>query len=313
MKIQVIAHNREKNPPVKMRWHWLPFYFEKFGYEVDHVLKKDWKYFYVKYLKFKPDVLISAGPIAFIPTLLKRLKIMNVVHVHDWTDDNVDINWEYGITKMALFEYFTVEHADVITTPSVFRKERCELWGKRVFFIPHGVSEDFDKKEPVELKGDIKVLYAGEISRRKRVDKLIKAVKNLNCELYIIGKIKEEFMKIAPPNVHFLGYIPQDEIPRYLKAADILVLTADDDCTLKMYEYIKAGKAILGIRGKLNYVLTHMENAYLTDDLFSGLKKLIEDDDLRMRLARNVRRMKVYTWKEIAKMYLNTLKFILGG
>jgi len=62
MRIQIISHNTEKNPIVKMRWHWLPFYFEKMGHEVNHVLKQDWKYFYLRYLKFKPDVLISVGP-----------------------------------------------------------------------------------------------------------------------------------------------------------------------------------------------------------------------------------------------------------
>jgi len=113
-------------------------------------------------------------------------------------------------------------------------------------------------------------------------------------------------------NVHFLGLIPQNELPRYLKTADILVLTADDDCTLKMFEYIKAGKAILGIRGRLNYVLTHLENAYLTDDIKKGLKALVENDELRKRLADGVKRVRVYTWREVADMYLRVLEEVLS-
>jgi len=296
-----------------MRWHWLPLYFEKAGHEVDHVLKQDWKYFYFRYLKFKPDVLISVGPIAFIPSLLKKLKLIRVSHIHDWTDDNVDINGkEHGITRMALYEYFTIENADYITTPSIFKFERCKLWDKKVSYIPHGVDENFDKKEPVNLDGETKVLYAGEQSERKRVDKLIEAVKNVDCDLYLLGKTNEEFKKEASPNVHFMGLIPQNDLPDYLKAADILVLTADDDCTLKMFEYIKAGKAILGIRGRLNYVLTHLENAYLTDDLGKSLRELIDNKDQRLKLARNMKKIRVYAWGEIADIYIKTLEQIKG-
>lgn len=295
-----------------MRWHWLPQYFEESGCEVDHVLKQDWKYFYFRYLKFKPDVLISVGPVAFMPSLLKKIRLIRAPHVHDWTDDNVDINGkEHGITKMALYEYFTVENAEYITTPSIFKKERCELWDKPVFYIPHGINPDFNDKKPVELDGRIKVLYTGEQSKRKRVDKIIEAVKDIDCDLYLFGKTNEEFKKNASKNVHFMGQVKHTELPSYLKAADILVLTADDDCTLKMFEYIKAGKTILGLRGRVNYVLTHLENAYLTEDLAKGLKDLVEHEELRNQLAGNLKNFKIYSWKEIAAEYMKFLENIM--
>lgn len=255
MRIQIIAHNTEKNPA--------------------------WKYFYLRYLKFKPDVLISVGPIAFVPTLLKKLKL--------------------------------IRNADFITTPCISKMERCEVLGKKAFYIPHGVSADFDEKKPINLEGNIKVLYAGEQSKVKRVDKLIKDVKDINCDLYLLGKINEKFKEIAPENVHFMGIVKHSELPSYLKAADILVLTADDDCTLKMFEYVKAGKTILGIRGRLNYFLTHLENAYLTDDLAKGLKELINNEELRSQLANNVKKIKIYTWEEIAREYIKFLDNIVGN
>jgi glycosyltransferase involved in cell wall biosynthesis len=316
MRIQIISHNKEKyaDNSARYRWHWLPLYFEELGHEVDHVLMWDWKYFYFRYLKFKPDVLISVGPIAVMPSLLKMMRLIRAPHIHDWTDDYVDINGKvHGLTKMALYEYFSVEKADYITTPSIFKKERCELWDKPVIYIPHGVDLDFDGKEKANLDGKLKIFYGGEQSKRKRVDKLIDAVKGIDCELYLFGNTNEDFRKNASSNVHFMGQVKFTEMPSYLKAADILVLTADDDCTLKMFEYIKAGKTILGLRGRVNYVLTHRENAYLTDDLAKGLKELIENDELRKRLADNVKNMKINTWKDVAADYIKFLEGVINA
>jgi glycosyltransferase involved in cell wall biosynthesis len=58
-------------------------------------------------------------------------------------------------------------------------------------------------------------------------------------------------------------------------------------------------------------VLTHLENAYLTDDLRKGLKALIENEELRLKLAGNVRKLQVYTWEEVAGIYIRILEQIM--
>lgn len=312
MKIQIIGHATEKDPKIKMRWHWLPLYFVKLGHEIDHVLKQDWKYFYLRYLRFKPDVLIAVGPVAFLPTLLKKVHLIRCPLVYDWTDDNVDINGkEYGLTKMALYEFFAIEYADCITTPSRFNYERCKLWQKDAYYIPHGVGEDFDNTKPIHFDGDkLKVFYGGELSKRKRVDKLVEAVRGKDCELYLFGKLSKDFMVNAPSNVTYMGSVDQEILPRVLKSMDILVLTSDDDSTLKMYEYLRAGRPILGLRGKLNYFLIHLENAYLTDDLSKGLDVLINKPELRTQLVEGVKKVQIDTWEEVTKEYLNVLERI---
>ena len=311
MKIQIIGHATEYDPEIKMRWHQLPLYFGMLGCEVDHVLKQDWKRFYQRYLKFKPDILIAVGSVAFLPTMLKKLRLIRCPLVYDWTDDNVDINGkEHGLTKMALFEYFAIAHADCITTPSRFNYERCNLWGKEVYYIPHGVSEDFDRIKPICFgdDGKLKVFYGGELSNRKRVNKLVEAVDGKDCRLYLFGKVSKDFLGGKYPNGAYMGSVGQKLLLAFLKTMDILVLTADDDSTLKMFEYLKAGKPILGLRGKLNYVLTHLENAYLTDELSEGLDALINNPELRTKLAEGAKKTQIDTWKEVAEKYLNVLE-----
>jgi glycosyltransferase involved in cell wall biosynthesis len=315
MKIQIIAHNREINPQfAHMRWDRLPLLFEKSGHEVDHVLVKDWKRFYFRYLKFRPDVLISAGIIGSLPVFLKKIKLIRAPVVHDWTDDYTDVMGKtYGIDRIAFLEHFIIKNSDFITTPSRFLQKKCEIFGKRAVYIPHGVNPDFMGHKPYRLKGKIKVVYVGSQSVYKMTDKVIESARGLDCDLYLFGKTNEEFKKIAPGNVHFMGPVHHTEIPRCLMAADILILAADDDSTLKMFEYIKAGKCILGLKGRAEYFLTHGENAFLAHDLREGLKTLIENRELRNHIAAGAKKMRIHAWEEIAEMYLDFLYKIVNN
>lgn len=312
MRIQIIAHNEEKYPEKWMRWNWIPYYFEKMGHEVDHVLKKDWKFFYLKYLKFRPDVVISANIIGFLPAFLKRIGLINAPFVHDWNDDSTDVmGRKYGIDRIAFLEHYIIKNASHITTPSKFLQKKCEIFGRKVAYIPHGVKPNFEKVEPLELEGKVKMVYVGSQGEYKMVDKLVKSVRNMNCDLYLIGKTNERLKRIATKNVHFMGFKPHKEVPRYLKAADILVITSDDDCTLKMYEYLKMNKALLALKGRIGYLLDHRVNVYLTNDFREAIKELIKNTKLRNELAKNAKKIKVHTWKEISKKYLDFLKKVV--
>ena len=311
MKIQVIDHRPEKVPAKMIGWHLIPFILERKGHKIDIVSKKEWWKFYFKYLKFRPDVIVSSGIIGALVALLKKLRLVNVPHYHAWDDHYVEVmGKKWGIAKTAYFEYFIIKNADFVSTPSRFLYYNGKSIGREdIVNIPHGVDKDFDKVKAVDLKGNIKLVYLGDMSTAyKGVRKIIDAVRGLDVELYLLGEANKELQKIAPKNVHFLGHIPHIEVPGYLKVADILILTPDQDSCLKMFEYIKAGKPILAFKGKIGYVLTHEENAYLTEDFGKGLRELIADKELRDKIAKNIKNFKVYTWEEIADMHLENLK-----
>jgi glycosyltransferase involved in cell wall biosynthesis len=314
MRIQMLdfLFTQKELPLYSRHFQLLAELLRKAGCQVDYLVKKDLIWFYPRYLKFRPDVIISVHEEGPIPTVLKKLRLIGVPHIHDWCDDYTDINGrEHGISFIAFCEYYTVANADFIITPSIYRKERCEMWSKRVFYIPHGVNADFDTKPLKTLRGRLKVVYIGEQSERKGVGNLITAVKGLDCDLYLIGRIDENYLLNSPPNAHFIGYVDHAEIPGYLKAADILVLPADNDSTFKMFEYIKAHKPILAKRGKTGYVLTHLKNAYLTSDLAAGLIELIHNPGLRNHLIEGTWNIAIFTWDEVANMWLDALSQVL--
>jgi len=313
MRIMVISHAREKEPKdVWMRWHRLPYLFKQKGHKIKYILKKDWKWFYLKYLKFKPDVIISAGVIGALPCFLKKIGLVRKPIIHDLTDNYTEcMAAKHSIDKIAFLEHYIIKNSDFIISPSIAAIKKCKLFGKKAFYIPHGVNPDFDEKKPVKLKGKLKILYSGEQTKYKRVDELIKAVKDLDCDLYLLGTTNEEFKKFASKNVHFLGQVHHNNVASYLKAADILVITNNDDSTLKMFEYLKAGKVILGLKGRLEYFLSNKVNAYLTYDLAKGIKELTSNKKLREYLIKNAKKINVKVWDEIAEDYLELIKKLI--
>ena len=319
-KIQLLLYVDDLSCPdgKPTRFIRLPLLFRDMDVDLDIVYKKDLKFFCLRYLKFRPDVVLTVGPVpGAVAAFYKKIGLVRVPLVHDWTDDYVDMfGASHGIFRSGLLEYFTIQNSDIIVSPSKFRETRCKMINKKVKYIPHGVNAGFDKVKKRELggKGKVKIVFAGVITRLKGTDKIAKAVNGLDCDLHLFGRINDNHFPtelFKTPNVHFHGLVNHKEMPGYIKAADILVITADDDCTLKMFDYVKAGKCILSIRGRACYFLTHGVDAYITDDLRGGLMELIKNKKLRTKLSKNVKKIKIRTWNEIAEEYINFLRGLI--
>lgn len=132
--------------------------------------------------------------------------------------------------------------------------------------------------------------------------------------------------EMALTNVHLAGFVPNQRIPLYQAAADILLMpyeqvitgssggnTAEVCSPMKMFEYMAAGRAILSsdlpvlreVIGEANAVLCppppEGEEAWET-----ALGGLIADDGLRLRLGSQARSdVAQYAWKERAKKSLD--------
>ncbi|HIH17776.1 MAG TPA: glycosyltransferase family 4 protein [Nanoarchaeota archaeon] len=294
------------------RWHFIPTHLEARGHKVLHVTRGEWKKFLLHYHLFKPHIIITVGPVpGFLVALCKRMGLISCPLVHDWNDYWTEIlGPKHGLAKIAFLEKYSIENSDFITTPSRYLASKCEAYGKKAHLILHGVELNLGLK-PANLSG-FSVLYIGELSPYKRVDRIIEAVKRLKCELYIIGEPTKELQNIAQENenVHFLGRIPHARIGAYIRAADICVI-ANDQENLKMYEFAAAGKAVLAYKGRVSYFLTHMQTAYITEDLREGLVALMRNATLRRKLGKSIKDLRVYSWKEIGDKYLELLNKII--
>ncbi|MDI6737838.1 MAG: glycosyltransferase [Nanoarchaeota archaeon] len=310
MRIQIVSGERNKRPyPVIHDWHHLLYEFEKKGHEVEYTTKSEWPFFYLKYLKFKPDIVICVGVFGAFAAFLKKIRLIRKPIVNDWTDDWAEIMGEkYGYKRIAFLERYMLRNADLITTPSRFREKIARKNEWKVVFRPHGTDMDFTNAKPARLSGKFKIVYAGDMADSKRLDLLVNAVSNLGCELYLIGKPNPKLEGIAGRNVHFLGAKLPDELPSYYLAANVLAITMDNDSSLKIQEYVKSGKPIIARQGRMSNIFKHKQNAYLASDFKKGILELMNDKKLLKQIAAGSRKIRVYSWKEVAGLYLELMQ-----
>lgn len=306
-RVLILTHMRPGATP--RRWHRLPPLLAGLGWEVLHLPRGRWREFIPALVRFRPRAVVAAGPIAFLPALLRRRGLLRSFLVHDWLDDYAEnVGSIYGRRLVSGLERIAVAGADLVTSPSAARAERARRAGKRAVFVPHGVEEDFDAVPPRDLPGRNRVGYVGIVNRAKRVDRLIEAARGLDCDLYLVGPAEEELVRSAPPNAHFLGDVPSRAVAGYVKSFDVAVLTMDNDSCVKMVEYIRARRPIAALAGKAALALKDNEEALIANDLRPALKRLLADAALRASLSAALARRETLTWPEAAARFARAVE-----
>jgi glycosyltransferase involved in cell wall biosynthesis len=203
----------------------------------------------------------------------------------------------------------------------------------KILVAPDGVdlplfAENLDKesaREELGIPREKKVIcYTGHLYRWKGAHILAQAVKELDGDylLYVVGgtprdvsEFKEFISTRQIPNVVATGHVPPKMIPKYLAAADVLVLpnTSEEAISrlytspLKLFEYMAARRPIVASDlPSIREVLSE-ENAVLVrpDDptaLAEGIRRAMEDEELGKKLVENAfAKVKLYTWEKRAE------------
>ena len=169
---------------------------------------------------------------------------------------------------------------------------------------------------PIELPGNgpLKVLIAGRVSSDKGVHTVVEAMGHLaragkgsKVSLHIAGTGPadyEHFLRnlIAEneltDSVELLGFLPRDEMPQLMSRHHVLVLPSiyPEAFSRVVLEGMAAGLAVVGTTvGGTGELLQHDETGLVFQveegwELASQLDRLIEDDELRQKLATNGQR-----------------------
>lgn len=197
----------------------------------------------------KFDILHFHEP--WVPMLsrqvLSRSKAVNVATFHAKMPENV---MSRTFTKVvAPYTKSILKYLHEMTAVSEAAADYIrELTDRPVTIIPNGINLDHFTKKPAALKAekDFKdskssqgqtILYVGRLERRKGVNYLIKAFqllqeKNEDISLVLAGdgpdreKLEEMVHDLGLRNVHFLGFVSEDEKIRLLHSADLFCAPA---------------------------------------------------------------------------------------
>ena len=139
-------------------------------------------------------------------------------------------------------------------------RDELKLKQKNYMYIPQFADELFSGIERENHEG-FNLVFAGNIGEMQSVDTIIKAasmIEDSDVRWHIVGDgfAYEDCKKLADElgvndRVTFYGRLPVEEMPRFYKMADVMLVTLSKDKTIsytlpgKVQSYMAAGKPIL--------------------------------------------------------------------
>jgi len=274
--------------------------------------------------EFKPDIVYTYGSTTALNPLLCRPLCKHKIYkvIHGWDDVYGEI-WGsvFGYIPglfMDWMEKWIIKNSDGVVTLSYYNQQRGRTWGVESHFIPNGadIPEIDPSQKTINLEGRFNLVYTGSMARWKRTYEICEAMRHLpkDIKLYLTGGYYAYLHKYFSENCIYLGYLPKQVQLNVMSQADVLVVTADQDCNAKLQEYLRFGKPILGYDGRLNLFFKNKQNAFLTKDYPHAIQRLANDSQFCKMLTEHAKNdIPIYSWAEIAMQFENYfLSFFKG-
>ena len=181
-------------------------------------------------------------------------------------------------------------------------------------------------RELLDIQLDKKiVLYSGALREGRGVMRLIDIARNLsNINFYIFGgrdKKRLEYIKNEAKslkNVHFFGFIKQDDLILYMNIADIFIMPHQKSCDiidytspLKLFEYMSMKRPIIAsdfpvfreiLKDNISALFAKSDS---TQDFSDKITKILNDKNLSDRLSSNAYiDSRKYSWEKRANSIL---------
>lgn len=299
-----------------------------YNYTVEFYLK--WAFSHIS--KQHYDIILIENRPGFV-LKLKETGIPIVCHLHnDFLNCDIAQNEEiYKATSLFLnvSEYITKRVLTINPT-----KVKCLTLHNAIdaqrFYQAKSV-----KRESIGIsKEDFVIVYHGRLIKEKGILQLIHAIKETsdiqNLKLLIIGsksygkgQMPSAFMKQLEKeaisinnNVVFTGFIDYDQVPSYLKVADIAVVPSmwEEPFGLTVVEAMAAGLPLIttrsgGIPEICEGVATIVERGNIVDNLAAAILDLYQHPEKRQQMAAaSLERSKLFDKETYAKNFFKAIE-----
>ncbi|MDE6101664.1 MAG: glycosyltransferase [Ruminococcus sp.] len=276
--------------------------------------------------------------VSFLRLFRKMSKKADIVHIHvpfpladlalllSGYKDAVIVSWHSDIVKQKkllmfykpLLKYL-LNRADCIlvaTEGHINGSEWLEKYRKKCRILPYGISPDeyLDIRktpfltEKCNFPDSIKIFFTGRLVYYKGVDVLIKAFSQVksNCELFIAGTgvLENELIEKVreyqiSDRVHFLGFLPEEQLKQAYADCDIFVLPSvarSEAFGIVQLEAMIYGKPVINtnLPSGVPYVSLHGKTGLTVEpensaQLAEAITLLCENKNLREEYGKSAR------------------------
>lgn len=193
----------------------------------------------------------------------------------------------------------------------------------KLVYIPNGVDTNLFKPMYEKRNGKIIIFSVGRLEKQKNYINLIKALKNVNIKLVLIGQgsLKKDLIYLAKKEkieLKLIENVPHIDLPKYYRLADIFILPSIEEGFSKvLIEAMACGLPVICSKvGGANEVIKDGKNGIFCqvtkDSIREKILLLLRDKNLRGRLGKNARNSAVdnYDIKKLIKKELEILNEI---
>ena len=271
------------------------------------------------------DIVHAQNPISALA--MKNIKAKKVLSLQG--DFSQQISLLHGNTMGKIsskLEKNALLWADAITVPS---KEMYDVFtkkGHKVFHVPNAINFSI-LPNGEERRYEKQIIFAGRLSEEKGILDLLQIIPKLseNIHLIIAGSGPEE-QKVKDiekkyDNVHFLGYIPKNQLIKLIRGSDLLIqpsiMEGGISSTFLESMYCKTPIIATSVGGNKEIIL-HMKNAYVVkpnspSDIIQAIDFLFANPEKSQMLSENAFKIvSNYDWEHIGQKYTDIYQSLLS-
>jgi glycosyltransferase involved in cell wall biosynthesis len=190
----------------------------------------------------------------------------------------------------------------VVTTPAMQHTtiQRHRLPPERIVVIPNYVDTDLFRPVSGGHHPSTHICFVGRLDEQKNPLALLRAIKDLDVELVIVGngplggRLREE-ANLHGLAVRFLGNVPHRQLPEIINSAALFILPSHYEGHPKtLLEAMACGRPVIGtdVPG-IRELIRHRETGYLSGtsprQIRSAIQDLLSNRALCARMGRNAR------------------------